>query len=69
VVPTVRTLAAARALTADGLGPTFLVLSANARFWASASPPASGWRTSFGGPTRRELAVTCQTCADGRHRA
>ena len=43
-----RTLAAAHTLTADRLDPTFLLLHANARFWARAPLPASGWRTTFG---------------------
>ena len=48
VVGTVRTLAASHQLTADRLDPLFLLLNANARFWAKDPIPVSGWRTTFG---------------------
>jgi hypothetical protein len=48
VVGVVRGLAASHQLTADRLDPLFLLLNANARFWASSPIPASGWRTTFG---------------------
>jgi hypothetical protein len=48
VVGALRSLAAARALTADRIRPTFLVLRQNARYWPSRPVPAPGWRTTFG---------------------
>lgn len=47
-VGAVRALAAAHALTADRLRPTFLILRQNVRFWKDQPVPASGWRTTFG---------------------
>ena len=48
VVGAVRSLAAARMLTADRLRPTFLILRQNVRFWKAQPVPASGFRTTFG---------------------
>lgn len=48
VVGSVRALAAQRALTADRLRPTFLILRQNVRVWKDQPVPASGWRTTFG---------------------